>query len=36
MQIWSALIMASLVGVILVFIVSLAEHLVMRRQGGAV
>ena len=35
MQIWSALIMASLVGVILVFIVSLAERLVMRRQGGA-
>jgi NitT/TauT family transport system permease protein len=35
MQIWSALIMASLVGVILVLMVSLAERLVMRRQGGA-
>ena len=35
MQIWSALIMASLVGVILVSVVSLAERLVMRRQGGA-
>ncbi|MEO8158773.1 MAG: ABC transporter permease [Betaproteobacteria bacterium] len=35
MQIWSALIMASLVGVILVSLVSLAEKLVMRRQGAA-
>jgi len=35
MQIWSALIMASLVGVVLVSIVALAERLVMRRQGVA-
>ena len=35
MQIWSALIMASLVGVVLVFAVSIAERLVMRRQGRA-
>ena len=35
MQIWSALIMASLVGVILVFAVSIAERLVMRRQRVA-
>ena len=35
MQIWSALIMASLVGVALVFVVSGAERLVMRRQGSA-
>ncbi len=35
MQIWSALIMASLVGVILVCIVALAQRLVLRRQGGA-
>lgn len=34
MQIWSALIMASLVGVVLVFAVSIAERLVMRRQGS--
>jgi NitT/TauT family transport system permease protein len=34
MQIWSALIMASLVGVILVCIVAVAERLVMRRQGA--
>jgi NitT/TauT family transport system permease protein len=33
MQIWSALIMASLVGVVLVSIVALAERLVMRKQG---
>jgi len=33
MQIWSALIMASLVGVVLVCIVALAERLVMRKQG---
>ena len=33
MQIWSALIMAAIVGVVLVSIVSLVEHLVMRRQG---
>ena len=35
MQIWSALIMASLVGVVLVSIVAVAERLVMRRQGAA-
>ncbi len=35
MQIWSALIMASLVGVVLVSIVALAERLVMRSQGAA-
>ena len=35
MQIWSALIMASLVGVVLVSIVALVERLVMRRQGVA-
>jgi NitT/TauT family transport system permease protein len=34
MQIWSALIMASLVGVVLVSIVALAERLVMRSQGA--
>jgi ABC-type nitrate/sulfonate/bicarbonate transport system permease component len=34
MQIWSALIMASLVGVVLVSIVALAQRLVMRHQGG--
>jgi NitT/TauT family transport system permease protein len=33
MQIWSALIMASLVGVVLVSIVALVERLVSRRQG---
>jgi NitT/TauT family transport system permease protein len=33
MQIWSALIMASLVGVVLVTLVALAERLVMRKQG---
>ena len=32
-QIWSALIMASLVGVVLVFIVGLAERVVARAQG---
>ena len=35
MQIWSALIMASLVGVVLVSLVALAERMVMRQQGGA-
>lgn len=35
MQIWSALIMASLVGVVLVSVVALVEHLVVRRQGLA-
>jgi NitT/TauT family transport system permease protein len=35
MQIWSALIMASLVGVVLVSLVALLERLVIRRQGGA-
>jgi len=35
MQIWSALIMASLVGVVLVFAIGVAERLVMRRQGAA-
>jgi len=35
MQIWSALIMASLVGVVLVFAIGVAERLVMRRQGRA-
>jgi NitT/TauT family transport system permease protein len=35
MQIWSALIMASLVGVILVSLVSLAQKLVMRSHGSA-
>jgi len=35
MQIWSALIMASLVGVALVSVVAVAERLVMRRQGAA-
>ena len=34
MQIWSALIMASLVGVILVCVVALVEQLVLRRQGS--
>ena len=34
MQIWSALIMASLVGVVLVCIVALVERLVLRRQGA--
>jgi NitT/TauT family transport system permease protein len=33
MQIWSALIMASLVGVVLVSLVSLAQKLVMRQYG---
>ncbi len=33
MQIWSALIMASLVGVVLVFAVASIERLVMRKQG---
>jgi NitT/TauT family transport system permease protein len=36
MQIWSALIMASLVGVVLVSIVTLVEHLVMRKHGAAI
>ena len=35
MQIWSALIMASLVGVVLVCIVALVERLVLRHQGSA-
>ncbi|MBI3527010.1 MAG: ABC transporter permease [Betaproteobacteria bacterium] len=35
MQIWSALIMASLVGVVLVSMVAVAERLVMSRQGAA-
>jgi NitT/TauT family transport system permease protein len=35
MQIWSALIMASLVGVVLVSLVAIAERLVLRRQGAA-
>ena len=35
MQIWSALIMASLVGVVLVSIVALVEHLVMRKHGAS-
>ena len=35
MQIWSALIMASLVGVVLVCIVALVERLVLRQQGAA-
>jgi len=35
MQIWSALIMASLVGVVLVSIVALVQRLVMRHQGSA-
>lgn len=35
MQIWSALIMASLVGVVLVCIVALIERLVLRSQGSA-
>ena len=34
-QIWSALIMASLVGVVLVFIVGLAERVVARKAQGA-
>ena len=34
MQIWSALIMASLVGVVLVCIVALVERLVLRHQGS--
>lgn len=34
MQIWSALIMASLVGVVLVSIVALVEHVVMKKQGA--
>jgi len=34
MQIWSALIMASLVGVVLVSIVALAERIVLREQGS--
>ena len=33
-QIWSALVMASLLGVALVFLVSLAERLVARRMGA--
>lgn len=36
LQIWSALIMASLVGVVLVSLVSLAQKIVMRSYGGAV
>ncbi len=32
-QIWSALIMASLIGVVLVFVVGLVERLVARRMG---
>jgi NitT/TauT family transport system permease protein len=34
-QIWSALVMASLVGVVLVAVVALVERLVMRRMGEA-
>jgi NitT/TauT family transport system permease protein len=33
-QIWSALVMASLVGLALVFLVGLAERLVLRSQGA--
>jgi NitT/TauT family transport system permease protein len=32
-QIWSALVMASLLGLLLVFLVGLAERLVLRSQG---
>jgi NitT/TauT family transport system permease protein len=35
MQIWSALIMASLVGVVLVSVVALVEYFVMKRHGTA-